>query len=98
MDIVSYYVSPENWSKRAWEQGLAISTQDFYNYQTGSETPLQLDIMNVLAEASSQTGYDFSNIRTYAMESYCYDILNDLYLGLITPEDCVQEMYTAVAK
>lgn len=98
MDIVSYYVSPENWSKRAWEQGLAISTQDFYNYQTGSETPLQLDIMNVLAEASSQTGYDFSNIRTYAMESYCYDILNGLYLGLITPEDCVQEMYTAVTK
>lgn len=89
MDIFLYIFEPEHWSKLCWENGICMSAQDFFNYTTGNETPVQKDILDAMNKAATWTGLDYSCQGDYAMETYCWDGALAMMAGITTPQEYV---------
>lgn len=54
--FLNYMYKPENLSKLGWENGVGMSAQDQSDYMTGDETELQLQIVDLVKNATSVSG------------------------------------------
>lgn len=54
--FLNYMYQPDKLSKYGWEFGVGLSAQDQTSYLTGSETDLQLQIMDLLKNATNISG------------------------------------------
>lgn len=54
--FLNYMYQPDKLSKYGWEDGVGLSAQDQSAYLTGSETELQLQIMDLLKNATNISG------------------------------------------
>ena len=91
MDLLLWMMKPENWSAKAWELGVCISAQDFYNYETGNESPVQLAIMDAMNNTAGWSGMSITN-RNPATDGDIAVQVQGLEQGLMT----VAEFFTAV--
>lgn len=98
MDILLFIFKPENWSKLCWENGICMSAQDFYNYTSGNETPVQKDILNVFSNAKVWTGADYAGMGSLEMESSYCDGALALLAGLSSPEEYIEFMKEVAVK
>lgn len=54
--FLNYMYQPDKLSKYGWENGVGMSAQDQTAYLTGDETELQLQVMDILKNATSVSG------------------------------------------
>jgi raffinose/stachyose/melibiose transport system substrate-binding protein len=56
-----YLMSPEQWTKIAWNLGAAVPAQKYDAFMTGKETDLQKQLTEVLSGATSTPGASFND-------------------------------------
>jgi len=91
MDLLLWMMKPENWSAKAWELGVCISAQDFYNYETGNETNVQKAIMAAMNATPGWSGMSITN-RNPETDGDIAVQVQGLEQGLLT----IDEFFTAV--
>lgn len=96
MDFLKFMFEPEHWSKLAWEQGVCMSAQNFYDYLTGNETPVQLDILAELNNAKSWTGLNYKDYDARMADSTDKNSIG-LLSKLMTTEEYIQGMIDQAA-
>lgn len=85
--LLNYMFQPENWSKLSWENGVCMSAQDFSQYLTGNETPLQNDIINALNGASGITGMTYNDLGDSAYKTLSEDSTAEVLSGMISVDE-----------
>lgn len=98
MDLLLYMFEPDHWSALCWEYGICMSAQDFYNYLTGEETDVQLDILDELNNATGWTGLNYKDYdsrmtttSTGAQALLAGMISTEEYLEMMTEEAANRE-------
>ncbi len=95
LKLLDYFFRPENWNRLTWENNVCMSAQDFSQYQTGEETPVQLEYIDIFTGASSVTGNSMNDLGTSDFKTKSERLVVELAIGSLTPEEFLQEMSAA---
>lgn len=85
--LLNYMFKPENWTKLCWENGVCMSAQNFADYQTGNETNLQKEWVNIVDNSTNLSGVTFNDLGNSEFKTVCEDSSIELAIGSITTED-----------
>jgi raffinose/stachyose/melibiose transport system substrate-binding protein len=92
IQFLNYLMHPDNWAKLAWQRGGSFPSQDISDYTTGSETPLQLTLIQILKEASSLSGQNFVEVSAPSFKTDAQSICASFANGLLTPQKFLEEL------
>lgn len=90
--LLNYMYRPENWSKLCWENGVCMSAQNFSEYLTGSETALQLELVDLVNNSTSISGVTFNDLGTNEYKTVSEDASVELAIGKITIEEFTNKL------
>ncbi|MDR1157085.1 MAG: extracellular solute-binding protein [Oscillospiraceae bacterium] len=90
--LLNYIYKPENWTKIAWENNVCMSAQDFSQYKTGSETPVQLQLIDIFSRATSISGTTINDLGSSDFKTKFEDLSQQISIKSITPEDAVSAL------
>jgi len=93
--LLNYMFKPENWSRLCWENGVCMSAQNYIEYLTGNETPVQLEFTNIVANATSVTGTPINDLGTSEFKTICEDLAQSLAVKSISPEEFISKLEAA---
>ena len=85
--LLNYMFKPENWTKLAWENGVCMSAQDFSQFATGNETPVQKEIVSIFTSAESITGTPINDMGTSLFKTNSEAAIQELAIGKISVAD-----------
>ncbi len=89
IDLLNYMYLPENWSRLAWENNVCMSAQDFAPYKTGSETPVQLQFIDIVQNATALSGTPLHDSGTAQFKVQSENLSQALATQMITPEEFI---------
>lgn len=95
LKLLAYFFKPENWNRLTWENNVCMSAQDFSAYKTGSETPVQLEFIDIFTGANSVTGNAFNDLGTSDFKTKSEKLIVELAIGSLTPEQFLDELSKA---
>ena len=78
---------PEGWTKLAWENGVCMSAQNFGDFATGTETEVQKQFMQLVADATDLSGTTIGDLGSSEFKTICEDKSQALGAKQITSED-----------
>ena len=78
---------PDGWTKIAWENGVCMSAQNFGDYATGTETEVQKQFMDLVAQATDLSGTTLGDLGSSEFKTICEDKTQELSTGNISGED-----------
>lgn len=87
IDLLNYMFKPENWTKIAWENGVCMSAQDFSQFETGKETEIQKQLMEMVGKASYISGTSIGDLGSSEYKTVCEDTVQQLAISSITTEE-----------
>ena len=90
--LLNYMYKPENWTKIAWENNVCMSAQDFSSYKTGTETPVQIQIIDLFSGSSSISGTTINDLGTADFKTICEDLSQQVAIKAITPEQFAAQL------
>lgn len=93
--LLNYMFLPENWSKLCWENGICMSAQNYSEYLTGSETPVQLDFTDIVSKATSVTGVTFNDLGTSEFKTISEDLSQELAIKSVTVDEFITSLGAA---
>lgn len=85
--LLNYMFLPENWTRLAWENGVCMSAQDFSQYETGEETELQKEFMDIVANAATMSGTSIGDLGTAEFKTTTEDKIQELAIGSISSQE-----------
>ena len=85
--LLNYMFLPENWSKLCWENGICMSAQNYSEYLTGTETPVQLEFTDIVSNATSVTGVTINDLGTSEFKTISEDLSQELAIKSVTTQD-----------
>ncbi len=90
--LLNYMMLPDNWTRLCWENGICMSAQNFSDYQTGQETQLQLDFIDMVDNASSLSGITFNDLGTNEFKTVSENASAELFIGKLTPQEFLDRL------
>jgi raffinose/stachyose/melibiose transport system substrate-binding protein len=90
--LLNYMYKPENWTRLAWVNGVCMSAQNFSAYQTGNETPVQKQFVDVVAASTSISGTPYHDSGTAEFKTRGEDLIQQLAISKITLEEFIARM------
>lgn len=85
--FLNYLYQPDKLSKYGWEFGVGLSAQDQTSYLTGDETELQMQIMDLLKNASNISGTPINDCGSSSFKTTIETEIQSLSNGTKTAED-----------
>ena len=85
--LLNYMFRPEGWTKLAWENGVCMSAQNFGDFATGTETEVQKQFMQLVADATDLSGTTLGDLGSSEFKTICEDKSQALGAKQITSED-----------
>lgn len=85
--LLNYMFRPDGWTKIAWENGVCMSAQNFGDYATGTETEVQKQFMDLVAQATDLSGTTLGDLGSSEFKTICEDKTQELSTGNISGED-----------
>ncbi|MDF2483949.1 MAG: extracellular solute-binding protein family 1 [Herbinix sp.] len=85
--LLNYMFKPEGWTKLAWENGVCMSAQDFAQFETGNETEIQKQFMQIVKTSTNISGSPLGDLGTTEFKTVTEDSVQDLSIGKITSEE-----------
>jgi raffinose/stachyose/melibiose transport system substrate-binding protein len=90
--LLNFMFRPENWNRLTWENNVCMSAQNFSMYQTGKETPVQKQFVNLVATASSISGVTLNDLGTSEFKTRSEYLVQQLSISTVTPEVFINRM------
>lgn len=85
--LLNYMFKPENWTRIAWENGVCMSAQDFSQYATGNETPVQKQFIEIVTNSTGFSGTPLGDMGTALFKTTSEDLTQKLAIGAISTAD-----------
>ncbi|MDR1688289.1 MAG: extracellular solute-binding protein [Clostridiales bacterium] len=85
LKLLNYMYLPENWSRIAWQNNICMSAQDFAQYKTGNEPPVQLEFTEIVGNAAGFSGTPLNDRFTAQFKTDCENLCQSLATTMITP-------------
>lgn len=85
--FLNYMYQPDKLSKYGWEDGVGLSAQDQSAYLTGSETELQLQIMDLLKGATNISGTPINDCGSSTFKTMIESEIQSLANGTESTSD-----------
>jgi raffinose/stachyose/melibiose transport system substrate-binding protein len=95
--LLNFMYRKDNWNALTWQLGVCMSAQDFSPYLSGSETSLQLEIVEISTGATSISGTTINDLGSSAFKTEFEKLSQELPAGLITVEQFIQNLTAAAA-
>lgn len=95
IQLLNAMYEPDGWSRVAWENNVCMSAQNFSQYKTGEETPVQLEFIDILTGSNSISGTPTNDLGTSDYKTRSEDLMQELAISAITPEEFIQKMAEA---
>ncbi|GHT77399.1 ABC transporter substrate-binding protein [Spirochaetia bacterium] len=95
--FLNYMMKPDNWAKLSWQTGGSFPSQDVTDYITGTETPLQLTVVDILKTSTSLSGQNFNEVSAPSFKTDAQSICGTFANGLLTPAKFLEELDKAAA-
>jgi raffinose/stachyose/melibiose transport system substrate-binding protein len=89
LKLLNYMYLPENWSRIAWQNNVCMSAQDFAQYKTGGEPPVQLAFTEVVQNAAGLSGTPLNDSFTAQFKTRSENLCQSLATSMITPAEFV---------
>lgn len=96
--LLNYMYRPENWTRLCWENGVCMSAQNFSAYLTGTETPLQMEFVNLTNNATNITGVTFNDLGTNEFKTVSEDGTIEFAIGQIDAQGFLDKMANTMKK
>lgn len=96
--LLNYMMKPENWTKYAWQMGLAIPAQNFEQFMTGNENRLQLQMSEILNEATSFSGTPWNDAATPGFKTDSQTIIQGFAAGILEKAEFLEACDEAAQK
>ena len=93
--LLNFFFRPDNWNRLTWEHGVTMSAQDFTQYFTGDETPVQLQFVEFFQNSHSVSGPPAIDLGTAEFKVTAESLIIDLAIGLLTPQEWIDAMSEA---
>lgn len=90
--LLDYMYRPENWTRIAWENNVCMSAQDFAQYKTGNETPVQQQFIDIVQNAANLSGTPLNDSGTAQFKTQSESLSQQLATSMITPEQFIEEL------
>lgn len=90
--FLNYMYLPENWNRIAWEQNVCMSAQDFSQYKTGNETPVQLEFIEILTKSTSVSGTPINDLGDSEYKTRSEDASQELAVSILTVEEFLKKL------
>lgn len=85
--FLNYMYQPDKLSKYGWENGVGMSAQDQSAYMSGSETALQLQVLDILNNATSVSGTPVNDCGPSAFKTAIETEIQSVTNGTKSVED-----------
>lgn len=85
--FLNYMYQPDKLSKYGWENGVGMSAQDQSAYMTGNETELQLQIVDIVNNATKVSGTPVNDCGPSAFKTSIESEIQSVSNGTITVEE-----------
>ncbi|MBC8061215.1 MAG: extracellular solute-binding protein [Clostridiaceae bacterium] len=89
--LLKYIMKPENWAKQGWQTVGIIPAQEFHQFKTGKESPLQSKLSDILASSTSISGTPWNDSLTYEFKTNIENLVQEFSLGIKSPEEFLKE-------
>lgn len=96
--FLNYMMAPENWTKNAWQLGLAVPGQNYQKFMTGKENELQKKLTTILSKSTSLSGVTFNDGLTPNFKTDAENLTQQLSVGLINSQTFLKELDKAITK
>ncbi len=90
--FLNYMYQPDKLSKYGWENGVGMSAQDQTAYLTGNETELQIQIMDMVKNATSVSGTPINDCGASAFKTTMESSIQGVCNGSVSVDDFLQEL------
>ena len=90
--LLNFMYLPDNWTRLAWENNVCMSAQDFAKYQTGSETPVQLEFIDYVQNSTNLSGTPLCDSGNAEFKTRGEDASQELSASMITPEEFISKL------
>ncbi len=90
--FLNYMYQPDKLSKYGWENGVGMSAQDQSAYMSGSETELQLQILDILNNSTSVSGTPVNDCGPSAFKTAIESEIQSVSNGTEGVEDFLSNM------
>lgn len=85
--FLNYMYQPDKLSKYGWENGVGMSAQDQSEYLSGNETELQLQVMELVQNATGVSGTPINDCGPSAFKTAIESQIQSVCNGSITVDD-----------
>lgn len=85
--FLNYMYQPDKLSKYGWENGVGMSAQDQSEYLSGSETELQLQVMELVQNATGVSGTPINDCGPSAFKTAIESQIQSVCNGSISVDD-----------
>lgn len=96
--LMNYILTPDNWAKQGWQQGLIFPAQTFTSYFTGKETVVQKSLASILQSATSTSGTTINDSGSAQFKTDFETAIQELAAKMITPQQFVDAINASVKK
>lgn len=93
--MLNFFFRPDNWNRLTWEHGVTMSAQDFTQFFTGEETPVQLQFVDFFTNADSFSGPPAPDLGSAAFKIAAESLIVELAIGALTPQEWIDAMSEA---
>lgn len=90
--LLDYMLSPENYAKFNWENGILIPVEKFDQFLTGSENQLQKDLMGIISDATTASGSWICDSLTNAFKTECENLMHQWATGMLDDADFLAQL------
>jgi raffinose/stachyose/melibiose transport system substrate-binding protein len=96
--FLNYLMTPDQWSKLGWQQGLVVPAQQFSNFLTGKENTVQTSLVTILNGATSTSGTTVNDSGSASFKTDFETASQELCTGIMTPAQFVAAASASVNK
>ena len=97
IEFMNYMMHPDNWARYAWQRGGSFPSQDVSDYTTGTETPLQLTLIDIIKDSTSLSGEVFVEVSAPSFKTDAQSACATFANGLLTTRQFLEELDRAAA-
>lgn len=96
--FLNYMMSPDNWAKTGWQEGLVVPGQNYEKYLTGNENVLQTGITDILGKTTSMSGTSWNDFKPGEWKSDVENIIQEFSAGITSVDEFLKALDEAVKK
>lgn len=92
VQLLNYIMDKNHWAKIGWQTGTVVPGQDYSGFLTGEENQLQLEVTEMLQNATSMSGTPWNDYAAGEWKANCEQIMQEFSAGIISVDEFLSKL------